>query len=50
MRSIDSEVGHRGQRKTDSRKARALAYVETVAAEMHRKRDKIREMTQNCWL
>lgn len=28
----------------------ALASVETVSAEMLRKRGKIREMTQNCWL
>ena len=28
----------------------ALASVETVSAELHRKRGKIREVRQNCWL
>lgn len=36
--------------RTQTERALALASVEIVSSELHRKRGKIREMTQNCWL
>jgi len=36
--------------RTQTERTLALASVEIVSSELHRKRGKIREMTQNCWL
>jgi hypothetical protein len=36
--------------RTQTERTLALASVEIVLAELHRKRGKTREMTQNCWL
>ena len=36
--------------RTQTERTLALASVEIVLAELHRKRGMIREMTHNCWL
>ena len=36
--------------RTKTERTLALASVEIVSAEWHRKRGQTREMTQNCWL
>ncbi len=36
--------------RTPTERTLALASVEVVSVELHRKRGKIREMAHNCWL